>query len=276
MRKIIGGILSLALAVLPAAGAPLESAWLDAAMPFDNVAANNSTVNAGGFVVNAPVRHSSGFSATLALKKTLGALPHIFGPGGAPTYHEKPTGIGPVTWEQRPGYLHGLLGGLFGLLLAPIAFALETIQAVALTPVRMAKGLANGDPLAILDPLRTVKNVAQDALMTTVGLLNCAAAPVWNAINSDEHTDFMYANNRLIFSGGPVAGIMGTWAVGIAPSWHTVFTDYPRPEDSRGGYEHEFVHNKQWEKSFFMEHIVEPHGTFEGWDDADAHEYLNW
>ena len=49
-----------------------------------------------------------------------------------------------------------------------IAFALEFVQA-ALTPVRMAKGLRTATRW-LLDPLRTVKNLAQDALMTTAGL----------------------------------------------------------------------------------------------------------
>ncbi len=276
-----------AFSPLPAFAQALESVSVAAAKEFENPVVSPNVVDGTGAVIRAspakmPDKVASGLGAAGALKSagltirppTASQL-DVIGPGGVPRGGGFATGIGPVSRNANPGYLKGLLGGLLGLVLAPIAFAAEVVQAVAFTPVRMIKGLINGDPLALLEPIRTVKNLAQDAIMTAGGMLNCATAPVWNAFRPDQSTDFQYANNRLIFQGGPVGGIheaMG-WAA-MAPSWHTVFMT-----GDKTGYsvtEHEFVHNKQWQRSFAWEHVGEDYYGYKGWNRNDAHEYLNW
>jgi hypothetical protein len=160
--------------------------------------------------------------------------------------------LGPLSREAKPGYIKGLLGGLWTLAAAPVAFAAEEVQAVALTPVRMMKGLKQGDPFAILEPLRTAKNFALDSLFVGVGMANSAAAPVWSAIDPASAPDFMLANDRLIFEGGPLSA--ATRDVGVAAftaSWHTVFTPRELPGDQ---YQHEFVHSDQIARSFLWEH----------------------
>ena len=276
-----------AAAPLSLSAQALESVSVAAAKEFENPVVSPNVVNASGAVVRAspaklPVKVASGLgaagalkSAGLTIKPPTAAQLDVIGPGGVPRGRGFATGIGHVSRNYNPGYFKGLLGGLLGLVLAPIAFAAEVVQAVAFTPVRMVNGLINGDPLALLEPIRTVKNLAQDAIMTAGGMLNCATAPVWNAFRPDQSTDFQYANNRLIFQGGPIGGIhesMG-WAA-MAPSWHTVFMT----GDKTGYYatEHEFVHNKQWQKSFAWEHVGEDYYGYKKWNDADAHEYLNW
>jgi len=103
-------------------------------------------------------------------------------------------------------------------------------------------------------------------------MLNSATAPVWNAVRPDEATDFAYANNRLIFNGGPIATFIDSAGKAAgAPSMHTVFATRGLSGDS---YRHEFVHNQQWKRSFAWEHVVEPKD--EAWNEAEAEDYLNW
>jgi hypothetical protein len=196
--------------------------------------------------------------------------------------------MGPANSNGSNGsYLKGLLGGLLGLIFAPIAFAIETIQAVALTPVRMVEDFAKGDWKGALEPLRTVKNVVQDAVMTAMGMVNSATAPIWNAIMPSERTDFAYANNRMIFVGGPVGGLMQlpgfcygmSSASAFTPSWHTVFVNGVSAPSEYNDHDsilsHEYVHSVQWENSFFWEKIGEPYFNDPDWAPQDAHQYVN-
>jgi hypothetical protein len=274
MKKLLSLLLALAQ---PALAAPLESRWLDAAASFDNPSLSASVVAAPGALAPAP-KPSLALQPAAPLKAAAAGLPlpgtpDIVGPGGIPKGKNgsDPSGIGPIE-RLNPNYATGLLGSLFGLLLAPLAFAFETAVSVALMPARMIKGLAEGDLLSLLEPVRTVKNVVQDAAVTAVGMANLATGPVWNAFAPSQATDFMFANDRLVFLGGPLGGLMnGTGVQAVSPSQHTVFA-----RQGRVDYEHEFVHNKQWQKSFLYEKVGEDYSGHKDWNAGDAHEYLNW
>lgn len=192
-----------------------------------------------------------------------------------------PDGVGPVSADKHPSYWKGLQGGALCVALAPVAFAAEAYQAAALSPVRMLQGVLRGRFLELLDPLRAGKNLALDALAVGVGVTGCAAAPLWNGLVPDESVDFMYSHGRLVFYGGPVAWVLKRFdiAKAIGPTWHTVFLTRNREktklEPGRNLYEHEFVHNKQIGRSFLFEHVGESYEGYAGWDDEDAHTYLN-
>lgn len=281
---LIISILQIHLLAQQALAGPLETASAHAGVQFDNLALSNKVVDARGMVSSphliapAPAGLAHDIKNPGAAMKSLPPpiQPDIWGPGKVPVaYGDQPVGIGPVSRERSPSYLKGLLGGLLGLLLAPIAFALEVVQAVALTPVRMVKNLLQGDVLGFFgEPLRTAKNLVQDAALTGLGMLNSAAAPVWNAFRPDEATDFIYANNRLMFIGGPVGAIQKSMNVAaFAPSWHTVF---PSRQYGLDIYHHEFVHNEQWKKSYAWEHIGEDYRGYKDWDAGSVRNYLNW
>jgi hypothetical protein len=151
----------------------------------------------------------------------------------------------------------------------------------------MVKGLINGDGWSLLEPLRTVKNVVQDGVMTVAGMLNSLTAPVWNAINPEKSTDFQFSNDRLKFIGGPAEEILGSikncygsWDAATT-SWHTSFWKHdtfvnPGTDAAGAGHpidEHETVHSIQWKHSFLWE--KQSH-DFVGKDYSLAHESVNW
>lgn len=259
----------------------LEDQWAEAGAPFDQSALSESSVNPVFWGVAAVKKSAANSGLPVPVPVFAGSFPpppppeSIMGPWDTPARgsSQRPIGLGPVSWNSNPGYLKGLLGGLLGLILAPIAFMVETAISLALMPARMVKGLMKGDLLALLEPVKTARNIVQDAAATAIGMLNCASAPIWNALYPHETTDFMFANDRMIFLGGPVAG--GMRAVGtaaMAPSQHTLF--YSRGYDS-SYYNHEYVHGVQWRDSFLWEKIGENYHGYSAWNNSSAYEYLN-
>ena len=259
-----------------------EQSWAQAGAEFDRLP------QASTAAVHADLKASLGPPPQApAGALTASTAPAHRAPGTQDSYDGsmRPEGFGPISREPRPNYFKGLAGGLFGLILAPLAFAYETLVGALTMPVRLVHGLARGDGWSALEPLRTAKNILQDAVLTGLGMVSLAAAPVWNAIYPSRSTDFMVADDRLIFVGGPFEWLIpyanGTGhATACAPSWHTIF--YKRDTFSHPGldmsskaptYMHEKVHNVQWRDSFLWE---KQNHDYVGKDYSRAEVPLNW
>jgi hypothetical protein len=270
-------LLSLCLAVLPFARAfadAPEKQWAEASAPFDGTASGKCTAAP-------PSCENKCGEAKRQLTVASKAE------AAKPTFVAKPKGLGPATWDKKPSYGEGLLGGFLGLFIAPFLFAYEAIVGAIAFPYRMIKGLIDGDGWSLLEPLRTAKNLVQDAVMTAVGMLSSATAPVWNAIVPEKSTDFQFSNDRLKFVGGPMEAVVrafkdcyGPWG-SATTSWHTSFWSHKTFAANgvdRGGAghpleEHETVHSIQWKHSFLWE--KQSH-DFVGKDYSLAHESINW
>jgi hypothetical protein len=285
VRSPLAAAFALWLGLFPivraAAGEP-EKASSAASAPFDH---SSAASDGGG---SPPVKVEG---QCIEAKRQLANAAAIGGTGGssdkkAPVVFPKTKGLGPATWKPAPSYGEGLLGGFLGLLLAPFMFAYEAIVGLVATPYRMVKGIAQGDGWSWLEPLREAKNLLQDTVMTAIGMLNSATAPIWNAVVPESSTDFQFSKDRLQFIGGPAEKLVGAfhdcygrWEAATT-SWHTTF--YTREvfvrhgDDASGNHslaEHETVHNVQWKHSFLWE--KQSH-DFVGGDYSAAKENLNW
>ena len=277
-------VLACFLALLPAARAVAdtpEKAAAEASAPFDG---GKASVGTSGPTVPAPCPPPKDDGCGHAKQQLVVAAK---AEAAKPTFVPKPKGLGPASWDKKPSYGEGLLGGFLGLFLAPFLFAYEAIVGVIAFPYRMVKGLADGDGWAALEVLRTAKNVVQDAVMTVAGMLSSATAPVWNAIVPEKSTDFQFSHDRLKFIGGPMGEVIssvgncyGKWGSDTT-SWHTSFwtrdTFTGNGVDAGGaGHpldEHETVHSIQWKHSFLWE--KQSH-DFVGKDYSLAKESINW
>ena len=266
-------------ALADAPSGPAEKDWSAAGAPFDNPRAGPAVKER--LAQQAPPKPPEGKCTQATEQRQAVAGAHV---DPSKTY-PRPEGWGPASWDKKPGYGRGLLGGLLGLIAAPLAFAYEAVEAALATPYRMINGLLHGDGWSLLEPLRTAKNLVQDGVMTVVGMLNSATAPVWNAVSPERSTDFMFANDRLYFIGGPMERVIGSfrdcygrWEA-TTTSWHTTFiqrgtwTDSPGDGGGHSLLEHEAVHSVQWKRSFLWE--KQSHDFFGG-DYSAAKEPLNF
>lgn len=292
-RKVVCLLMSV-LALGPAPGEIFPVVWAASAAsspekecvlasaPFDG-GRTGQAGNSGGLIVYGD------FGPQAAKAKSKLRLANPWGPKRIPQPDSGnlPSGIGPAGIVERPGYFRSLLGSLFGIVMAPLALASELVQACVLTPARMARAIKRGDRGAWLEPLRTAIGLARDVFWTSVGMAGLAAGPLWNAFCPRESADFMYANDRLIFAGGPwMAGVKRLYGGlrGRTQSWHTVFVSRKTlaspaavGEVSRrmeNVFTHEFVHSDQFKRSFLYEKLR--HDFAESGDYSGAARYLNW